>query len=299
MDLQEFFPEVLDNLFDGLYIVDTDRRIRYWNRAAEDITGFSRAYVTGRFCGDNILQHIDDDGRPLCRDGCPLHAAMLENSPKQAEVYLHHRDGHRVPVQVRIMPLREGDGRIIGAVETFSENFYRLHAEQKIRELENKALRDSLTGLFNRHFGNENIEVRIREFSRTGLVFGLMFLDVDNFKNINDEFGHKTGDEVLRTLARTLEANIRFRDSAIRWGGEEFIVIFNDAQTETVRGMSEKFLHLVRNSVISAEGGNLRFTVSAGTTVVRIGDDSASVVDRADRLMYKSKVGGKNRNTLG
>ncbi len=299
MRIEEFFPEVLDNLFDGLYIVDTERKIRYWNRAAEEISGYSREEMEGRFCHDNILRHMDEKGTLLCLNGCPLHAAMADGEPKKADVFLHHKEGHRVPIQVRITPLRDGAGKVIGAVEIFSEDFYRLHSEQRIRELENKALRDPLTGLFNRYFGGDKIEGFLREYRKIGTSFGIIFLDVDDFKRINDGMGHAAGDEVLKTLARTLEANIRFRDAAVRWGGEEFVLVLHEARAESVGGLAEKFLHLIRNSAVPWEGGDLSFTVSAGATVVRPGDTAASIVDRADRLMYASKVAGKDRNTLG
>lgn len=298
IQMESFFPGILDSIFDGLYIVDNDRKILYWNKAAEEITGYSREEMEGRFCYDNILQRIDNEGRQLCMGGCPMVSSINNGEAKKVEVFFHHKTGHRVPIQVRITPIRGAEGQIVGAVEIFNENFFRLQAEQRIRELENKALRDPLTGLFNRYYGIEKIETLLRKYEKMGDSFGIIFIDVDNFKSINDQRGHAVGDEVLKALARTLKENIRFKDIAVRWGGEEFVLILQETQRETVGALAEKFLNLIRSTVVHSGDQKLHFTASSGATAVLPGDTAAIIVDRADQLMYESKMSGKNRNTL-
>ena len=112
---------VMDNLYDGAYYVDRGRRIRYWNRGAERLTGYADADVVGQFCFDNILNHVDGSGTALCRSLCPLAATMRDGGPREAEVFLRHREGHRVPVQVRTAPVRNRDGAVIGGVVAMLE----------------------------------------------------------------------------------------------------------------------------------------------------------------------------------
>lgn len=115
-----FYKSVLDNLFDGVYVVDKERKIIYWNKAAERITGFFEAEVVNLACYDNILNHVDERGKQLCLDGCPLAKVLKDGNPRQAEVFLRHKAGHRVPVSIRITPIYDGDS-IIGAAEIFSD----------------------------------------------------------------------------------------------------------------------------------------------------------------------------------
>ncbi|HEY6837725.1 MAG TPA: PAS domain S-box protein, partial [Geobacteraceae bacterium] len=123
---QLFFRKLLDNLYDGVYFVDRDRLITYWNKGAERISGYTAEEVMGKSCKDSLLVHMDDKGTILCLAGCPLAATMEDRKERRAEVYLHHKDGHRVPVVVRVAPIPDRAGKIIGAVEIFSENSTRM-----------------------------------------------------------------------------------------------------------------------------------------------------------------------------
>lgn len=95
-----FHWDVLDRMEDGVYLIDLDRRIRYWSQGAEQITGFSAEEVVGSSCADDVLCHVDEHGTHLCEEGCPLRAIMQDGQPRGAEVFLHHKAGHRVPVRV-------------------------------------------------------------------------------------------------------------------------------------------------------------------------------------------------------
>jgi PAS domain S-box-containing protein len=117
----EFERALIDHLYDGVYYVDRGRRIRYWNQGAERLTGFAAASVVGHFCYDNLLNHVDASGTQLCRDGCPLAATMVDGEPREAEVFLRHREGHRVPIRVRTSPVRDREDKVIGAVEIFDD----------------------------------------------------------------------------------------------------------------------------------------------------------------------------------
>jgi len=116
--------QVLDALADGAYITDCDRRIVFWSRAAERITGWGAADVVGHRCADNILVHIDKDGHPLCtEDFCPLHRSIVtgELSREPLLVFAQHKLGHRIPVEVSVAPLRDEKGRTLGGIEVFRD----------------------------------------------------------------------------------------------------------------------------------------------------------------------------------
>lgn len=294
---ENFYHRILDNLFDGVYFVDRKRRITYWNKGAERISGFKPDQVIGRSCADNLLMHVDNAGTVLCSSGCPLRATMQDGEAREVEVYLHHAEGHRVPVVVRATPMRDENGAIVGAVETFSDNSNMMEALKQVDQLNKEANQDPLTGIGNRRYIEMKIKSSLLEFQQTSEPFGLLLLDIDRFKRVNDNYGHDIGDQVLKMLTSTIEKNIRTTDHIGRWGGEEFIVIVHNLDLNHLRWISDKLRALVASSYLPVSGGIVQVTVSVGATLAQPSDTLATLVKRADRLLYKSKAEGRNRVT--
>lgn len=294
----ESYKAILDNLYDGIYFVDAQRRITYWNNAATTITGFGADEVVGRACFDNILKHIDDTGTLLCKTGCPLAACLRDGQHREAEVYLHHKNGHRVPVRVRISPILDKKGRIIGAAELFSDNSALSAITLRMAELEQLAMLDTLTRLANRRYIETSMEGLIKEMDRYQWCSGILFMDVDNFKQVNDTYGHEVGDAVLKQVATTLITNSRAFDLFGRWGGEEFVGEIRNVNMTQIGKVAEKLRILIANTTIPAGQTSVQVTVSIGATLVRVDDSVQSIIKRADQLMYMSKKNGKNRVTL-
>jgi len=295
-----FYKEILNSLQDGIYYLDRDRTITYWNRGAEEITGYSAEQVVGRSCRDNLLNHVNDQGLVLCNNHCPMAATMKDGKPREVYVYLHHAEGHRVPVQIRSTVIRDKDGEVVGAVETFNKGISPETAERRLRKLQQTAFLDPLTSIGNRRHLETRLKINLLEFRENKTAFGLLFCDIDRFKILNDTYGHNLGDRVLRMIAQTLRANIRDSDTMGRWGGEEFMVILRDIDAESLAMIGEKLLNLARESHLTLpDGSRLSATISIGGTLVLKDDTLDSVVDRADRLMYRSKADGRNRFTIG
>jgi diguanylate cyclase (GGDEF)-like protein/PAS domain S-box-containing protein len=296
--LNTFFKDLLDNMYDGVYFVDRERRITYWNKGAERITGYSGADVVGQCCADNILKHVDESGNQLCLSACPLTKTIQSGEAHESEIYLHHKAGHRVPIRVRVAPLRDSEGRITGAVEVFSENSSKVTSNQRILELEKVAFLDPLTGVGNRRYTEMILEGRLNELQRYGWSFAVLFFDIDNFKQVNDTYGHDVGDQVLKVLSRTLLMNLRSFDFIGRWGGEEFLGIVVNVSEDQLFPIANKFRFLVEHSSIPVGKKALRVTVSIGATLARREDTLVTLVKRADELLYKSKTEGRNRISI-
>lgn len=294
---ESFYKRILENLFDGVYFVDRRRRITYWNKGAERISGFKPDDVIGRSCADNLLMHVDKAGTVLCSSGCPLRATMQDGEVREVEVFLHHAEGHRVPVVVRATPLRDEQGEIVGAVETFSDNSNMIEALKRVDQLNQEAHQDPLTGIGNRRYIEMKINSSLVEFNQNYQPFGLLMLDIDRFKRVNDKFGHDVGDQVLKMIASTIEKNIRTTDHIGRWGGEEFLVLVHNLDPNHLHWISDKLRALVASSYLPVSGNLVQVTVSVGATLVKPMDTLATLVKRADRLLYKSKAEGRNRVT--
>ena len=300
MDHQNIFEAMLDNLSDGVYCTDLERTVTYWNRTAEEMTGYSRDEVVGNHCRDGILVHVNGDGQTLCESMCPMMETARDGQERKAEVYLHHKDGHRIPVIMKVSPVwSDGPGsQIVGIIQVFSDNSPTLAARERIKHLEDLALLDELTRLPNRRYVVRELTSRIMEMSRLGEPFGVLFADIDDFKRVNDQYGHDTGDEVLRVVGRTLLHNCRPLDAIGRWGGEEFVAVIRDVDRGTLRVIGERLRALVASSKVRRNGNLVGVTISVGGTTARPGDSPESLLERSDQMLYRSKQGGRNRVTI-
>ncbi len=293
------YSDIIENLHDGLYFVDRERRIIYWNKAAEQISGFQATEVLGRSCADNILTHVNDMGQLLCHGLCPLAATIKDGSPREAEVYMHHKDGHRIPVSVRTSVLKDDFGNIVGGVELFTDISNLKASELRVKELEKLALLDKLTQLANRNYLEKELESRFQEHLRYNVPFGVLFMDIDHFKRFNDTYGHDVGDEVLKFVAQTFISSSRPFDLYGRWGGEEFIGIIRNISEKDLLQHGNKIRMLIQNSYLAKGDDKLHVTISLGATMITDDDNIDSLIKRADTLLYESKKQGRNRLTLG
>ncbi len=291
----DFYERVLDNLHDGVYFVDRDRQITYWNRGAQRITGYSSDEVLGRNCLDNLLMHSDRGGSLLNVDGCPVIQTVADGLARECDVFVKHREGHRIPVHIRVSPILDTDGEIIGAVETFSDNSAKIAALERASQLEQIAYLDALTGLGNRRYAEMALEQHFASFQQHGSTFAVLFCDLDRFKLVNDRWGHHAGDSVLRMIAQTLSHNLRSYDFVARWGGDEFLVIVPEATDGDVGRVARRCLDLVRSSHLTWNGSQVSVTMSVGVAFPRPDDTALNLIRRADDLLYEAKSSGRDR----
>ncbi|MBF0285283.1 MAG: sensor domain-containing diguanylate cyclase [Magnetococcales bacterium] len=291
---------VLDTLREGVYVTNTERVITFWNKAAEEITGCQFEEVVERACRDNILEHLDRNGEPLCETHCPLVATMRSGQQVETEGYLMHREGHRVPVFIRTAPVVDAQGKIVGACEVFGDISARMANARLMRELERLAMMDHLTQLANRRYTELKLAEWLAQARSTGVGVGVILYDIDYFKQVNDTHGHDMGDRVLRMVADTLRSGSRSPDLLGRWGGEEFLQLLPNITATTLEEVAERNRGLVEHSRIGFTGDLLlKVTVSLGATMIQPEDDLGTLFRRVDALLYQSKHQGRNRVSLG
>ncbi len=299
MDLSDHsLTKILDSLHDGLYFTDKNRRIIYWNAAAERITGYPAKEVIGTNCSLNILNHINCQGTLLCEQQCPLAKTIVDGLHRDGEIYLHHKQGHRVPVSVRVTPLLDDDDNIIGGIELFTDISNREATELRLRELQQLALIDHLTQLANRAYLERELNGRLEEMKRIQVPLALMFIDIDHFKQVNDNHGHNIGDQVLQMVANTLNTNARPFDLYGRWGGEEFMGLVRNINRADLETLTERLRILIAGSFLDDFDHPLSVTVSIGATLAVDGDSVKSLLERADTLLYRSKHNGRNQVSI-
>ena len=298
MKASRFYLEIINHLTDGVYFVDRDRTIRFWNKAAEQITGYRAEEVVGKHCQDSMLHHIDCEGRPLCTLGCPLFQTLQDGESRTDQVLVRHKAGYRISIHISIFPIREED-RVVGAVEIFARNSAQVFEDDFISRMADVAMHDPLTRLPNRRYTESFLSYKIQECGRFHQNVAVLFADTDDFRTFNNTYGHDAGDAVLKNIAASITRNIRKSDMVSRWGGEEFLGMYTAEKPEHAAVVGEKFRSLVECTDIVRGDQILRTTSSVGVTLLRADDDLDSVIKRADQLMYHSKLTGKNRVTLG
>jgi len=288
-----FYKQMIDHLAEAVYFVDHERKLLYWNRAAEQLTGYRARDVVGSCCQDEILDHRDLQNRPLCKDHCPLVDCMRKGKSVEKRVFLKRRDGLRLPVDVRVAPIRDDSGEIIGAVEVFHDVSAELETEQINAELRQLIRVDPLTGIPNRLALDEALERECDRFGRYGTPVTLIYFDLDGFKKINDRFGHETGDKVLTWVSRLLDMSLRRSDILGRYGGEEFLVLLSASRQEEGLRLAEHLRQLLMSQRCPEFDGTV--TASFGVAELRGGESYRDLVNRADHAMYRAKQEGRNR----
>jgi len=164
--------------------------------------------------------------------------------------------------------------------------------KEKSNLLEYQASHDKLTGLFNRNRFDEIYSKEIKRAKRYNNDLSIILFDIDNFKNVNDTYGHQIGDEVLKEIAKLLLNNVRDLDICVRWGGEEFLILLPQTNLDGAKTVAEKIrTAIIKNSLTDK---NLQITASFGVLQMIDSDDENSLISKVDKLLYLAKNSGKN-----
>jgi diguanylate cyclase (GGDEF)-like protein/PAS domain S-box-containing protein len=289
------FSEIVYESISACYLVNKDRKILYWNRKAADVSGYAESEILNRHCYDDILDHRDFSGVKLCtgEDLCPLVVSVQTGSIVQKSVLMRAKSGIRIPVNVKVIPIIYRD-EPIGVIEFFEVETDALRAGRLFEEILRTALTDPMLGILNRLAVLEEAKKAVSAKKNYGIDSTLIFIDIDDFKKINDTYGHIKGDEVLRKLSEIFSYGIRKNDAVGRIGGEEFLIVSYGAKAEEALSIAERLRTMVETSDILP----VKVTISLGVTPVKEGDTVETAVERADKAMYMSKAKGKNTTTL-
>ncbi len=295
---KSFYNLVLNQVQDGVAGLSAGRKIVFWNKAAEQMTGFESPEILGKPCFEDLSLFVDREGQNICRDKCPVELTLKDGAIRNLDVYLRHKEGFRVPASLRIIPVFNEDGGVVGAVETFTDTAPKVHIPLGGAELEKMGLLDGDTGIANRQYLDMTLRARLEEFQKYGLPFALVYIDIDNFTKTIEKFGRFNAGKILRTVARTLAKNVRYFDIVGRWSQEEFFAVLLNIDEGRLDIVANKLRLLISESYITIETGMLSATVSIGASIVQRYDTVEALVKRTEQLMLHSKWLGKNRVSL-
>jgi diguanylate cyclase (GGDEF)-like protein/PAS domain S-box-containing protein len=285
----------LDAMGDAVLSVDASGAVAYLNAAAEQLTGWSRLAAVGRPVTD-VLQLVHLTTRQ------PVPNPLLVSMARDATVgiptdsVLIDAAGRDAPIEDSTAPIRDTSGTVTGAVMVFRHMGPVL---AQSRHLAHAALHDPLTQLPNRALLVDRLETALALASRRDRALAVCFIDVDDFKDVNDSLGHATGDRLLQSIASRLRAAVRQSDTVSRYGGDEFVVMLTDgAGRANIGGIATNLVN-VCGSPHQLAGGDVTVTVSLGVALYpRDGRDAASLIANADAAMYAAKQRGRGRYRL-
>jgi diguanylate cyclase (GGDEF)-like protein/PAS domain S-box-containing protein len=282
--------KVYETTADGIMVTDADDRIVMINAAFSKLTGYSADELLGSVLADSPFRPTD----PV--QSAERMAIMLHDGHVTGEVQRLRKDGTPLALWITATALKDDAGRMKNCVRVFTD-ISALKASQ--RQLEAMAMIDSLTGLPNRRAFNDKLAQAVAGAKRHDREFALLFIDLDHFKPVNDQFGHETGDQLLTKVASMLRAIIRGTDTAFRIGGDEFTVIFEmGTGAATAQLVSERIIVALRSLVI-VNGHAVVTGASVGIAIYPAhGNTPDELVQHADTAMYAAKSSGRNELAL-
>ena len=282
----KLFAKVFETTSEGVLVADSKVNIIAVNRAFIQMTGFSKEEVFGKNPRIRKSGKHDEDYYER------LWKILLFSGSWRGEMYNRNKNNSITPERVSISVIRDNSGEISYFVAIYSDISKEKKEEERLLQL---AHHDALTKLPNRYLFQDRLNQAIIWHKRTESMFGLFFIDLDDFKPINDENGHEAGDAVLKQVASRLRALTRQSDTVARLAGDEFVIILaNITSLQMAKELAEKILlHL--NSPIVFNGTDLRVGASIGISAYPVhGEDAKTLLQNADEAMYLAKYQGKN-----
>lgn len=264
-------------------ICDTAGTIVFANQAMAAQTGYSVEELVGQ--RPDLLKSGVHDAEFYAR----MWRRLATGETFRATFTNCRKDGSIFHCEQTISPALDAEGRLSHYISISKDVSDRVGAELDLRE---QVSRDALTGLYNRRFGEQRLLSCCAEARERGSQLSLMLCDIDYFKSINDTFGHAAGDLALQACSQTIQSGVRQSDIAVRWGGEEFLVILPDCDLEAATQLAERVRH---NLGIEAISGVRSLTLSIGVASLGPDETPDQTLARADEAMYRAKRGGRNR----
>ncbi|MBI5921309.1 MAG: EAL domain-containing protein [Betaproteobacteria bacterium] len=278
---------VFANSHEAVVITDRDNNILTVNAAFTHLTGYAEDEAIGR--NPRILS----SGRETPEFYTAMWQQLEEQGSWSGELQDRRKDGSLYPKWLSISVVRDSDGNVTNYVGTFLDITERKQNEEQLIYL---ASHDALTGLPNRHLLLDRLQSAVSLSHRSNEVIGLLFLDLDNFKWVNDSLGHASGDKLLMAVATRLKDTVRVSDTVARLGGDEFVVLLTQAASDLeIAQIASKIIDAIARP-LDLSGHDFHVTTSMGiSTFPNDGEDATTLLKHADTAMYTAKAAGKNQ----
>jgi diguanylate cyclase (GGDEF)-like protein/PAS domain S-box-containing protein len=292
------YQSILDGLETGVYVVDRNRRIRFWNEGAEKITGYLRQDVVGHFLRDHLLT-TSDASKDLDSDADdPINLAFRDGKPSILNVSILHKDGYRLPIVLRTNPIRDSRGAVIGAAESFERSRASSDTTRRHSALADFGCLDVVTGVAAQGFMETQIRENLITFNEHHIPFGVLLLQIDNLDQYRANRGPGVIPTILRIIAQSLENCLRPTDILGCWEKYQFLAILTDCKESELSLVGERVRRIIGRSEIEWWGDKFSVTSPVGGVVCKVGDNVEAIIARAERSLRESIEKGGNCVTV-
>ncbi len=283
---QRLAASVFDNTDGGVVITDANSKVIEVNRAFTDILGYTRDEVIGK---NPRMWSSGRHDRNFYRN---LWESLSETGHWRGEIWNRRKDGSIFPEWLNISSVRDEHNRLTHYVAVFTDISQIKHSQEQLDHL---AHHDALTDLPNRLLLNERLEQAIKHAGRHSTQFAIIFLDLDNFKHINDSLGHTFGDQLLYDVANQLIDTVRQDDTVARIGGDEFVLIMEDIERPISAATAAEKVMSIFSQPFHLQEHEVRVTASLGISLYpRDGETASELLSNADAAMYRAKQEGRD-----
>jgi diguanylate cyclase (GGDEF)-like protein/PAS domain S-box-containing protein len=278
----EIYRDILDALQIGVGVLDLQKKIVFWSDGAEQITGYARIDVVGHLCTDNILQHCNQNCCEMCAEKCPISTALHGGKPLETITFIHHKSGHRTPVHLWSIPLRDNHGSVIGVIESFAgEVSNGPHPnEQRMRE---QGWLDQVTGLPNQAMMQLHLRETLGTFADLHIPFAVVAVEFHELDRFRARYGREAATAMLQVLARTLRNSVWPTDFVGRWSESRFLVILCGCGKDALQAVISRMQRMMSNANIVWWGEELALKVCIGYSEAIDGDNVEALVRRAQQ----------------
>lgn len=286
--------QVFKNAADGIRVIDRERKVLRFNQTFLDIAQVTEEETLTKKCYETFPCSLCDT------EACPLPKLINGAGRFAKEVSKEKKNGAMAHYIITSSPFRAPDGDLIGIVEYILDITDRVRAEEALKESEKRyrdlSTLDDLTKLYNKRYFKQQLNSEVARARRYKHPLSLLIMDIDNFKQHNDTYGHPEGDKVLARLGQIISSQIRSMDCACRYGGEEFVIILPDTAGEDAVNVAERIRKALENEAFYPPPGEpVTKTISIGVTQYIDKEEEDNMVERADQNLYTAKKQGKNR----
>lgn len=297
-DTTELFRAVLDSLQTGVYVIDTDKKILFWNDGAEKITGYLRHEVLGCYCSDDSACDHEGHRIVLSEASEPLTAALRDGKLGIDDISLRHRSGHRIHIRVRTVPIRNTHGTIVAAAQSFEDNPSASAWDRRQHRLAGYGCLDPISGVLNREFTFSQLQKQLATFTEHSIPFSILCIEVDQLDHLRATYGVAVVTSVLQVVAQTLESSLRPTDSLGRIADNRFLALLAECAQPNIERAARRLRKMVSSSEVKWWGDAWPVSASFGGAAVRAGDSIESLLERAESSLAGSIAAGGNQITV-
>ena len=289
-----FLQSLIASMRDGVVSIDDQLKIRIWNQGAERLTGTSGQAIVNQTWNPGMIGLCDASGMPISNEHCPVRHAIAKSVQSIRRLWINKPSGASVSIDLHIVPVVDSCGNTVGANLLLRDVSSETTLEKRVQTLYERATTDQLTQICNRAQFDRAHKNFIDIHLLRDAACSLIICDIDQFKKVNDTFGHLAGDDVLRLFAKLLSENCRRTDLVARYGGEEFVILCGECNLSVAATRAESIRNQLEQLRLPMLHGK-QLTASFGVAEHQSNETACAMLHRADKALLSAKESGRNQ----